>query len=1718
MIKTYLQASILCFLTCFNFIIGQVQTVDYKKTVDVDIFKSELNRQFKDYKIVEIDTKEILETVKKFNKAQNLHLKIDVNESWPMYIYPEQLLVSKMQITTATSGNLNTPLHVFPYSGNILNKESSTVRITFSEDMIYGYFSQKNGNNRFIEPLRYIIPGVSKSLYIVYNGQDVIFPEGTHCASHSLQKNKSIAKNNALPNSVGNCYELEISTASDFSMYTKYSSSVAALTAHNVGVMNNVQGNYDDEFADEIFFIIVEQWISDCSTCDPWSNSTDAGTLLSSFRTWGNGSVLLPHDVAQLWTNRDFDGSTIGIAYVGAICNSFRYQALQDFSSNANLKRVMVAHELGHNFDADHDASGAPFIMAPSVSNVAAWSPASINSIQNWYNGVSCMSLCPPPIPPAADFSANLTDICPGSTIQFFDESTASPTSWSWTFPGGTPGTSNLQNPLVTYNNIGLYNVSLTATNGIGSNSITKNGYINVSNSGSEVILIDDFSSGLTNWTVTNPDNSVTWETTSVPGSLGSQQVAWINNFDYSDGSGDFDGLNSGILDFSGRTNINLDLQYAYARYNAANSDIFRIKISTNGGATFPTTLFTGQENGTGNFATTPDQTSAFVPSDSEDWCDGITGPSCISLNLDSYIGETSIVIRFENQSDFGNNLYLDNILLYSSCQIIAPPAISFTSDVVSGCTPLVVQYQDLSTNGPTSWSWSFPGGTPAISTDQNPIVVYNTKGIYDATLSATNSAGTNTQTTSGYIEVLDVPISDFSFNIIDNTVFFTNNSTDGTFYTWNFGDNTNSGEVNPIHFYQEDGVYTVTLVAANVCGSNVFSSEVTISTLPVANFTQSNTSGCAPLTINFLDESSNNTDTYFWTFEGGTPSNSTLANPVIQYNSKGIYDVSLTVTNETGSNTILKENLVNVLSVPETNFTSSLTDLTVTFANQTIGGSTYLWDFGDTNTSTDINPVHTYSADGEYIVTLTASNSCGNFEIVKNVIISNAPIAGFIANSTNGCVPMTVNFSDNSSSNVDTWSWSFPGGTPSSSTLQNPVIVYNSAGVYDVSLIVTNEEGSDNLLLEDYISVNLGPTSDFSFTSNNLTYNFTNNAINGNMYLWDFGDTNTSTVLNPSHTYSSDGSYNVSLTVTNECGSNTSTKTIVVITPVTAGATSNLVSGCADLVVQFQDNSTNNSTSWNWSFPGGTPASSNAQNPLITYKNAGQYNVTLVASNAQFTDEVTLNNYISVSDVPISNFGFDLSLLQVIFDNNSVNGDTYFWDFGDNSTSTLENPLHNYAMEGIYTVMMIATNNCGNDTTILEVNVSALPTANFTSNVQAGCADLQVQFTDLSTSNTTSWEWEFEGGNPASSNMENPLVVYETAGVYDVTLIAKNEAGEDVFTLLDYIVVGETPSVNITQAINGNIVDFSANSSNADVYEWTIDGFPNKFFEQNPQIFFPADGTYSVVLKATNECGSTTKISSVTITAYPNANFSSSEKIGCAPLVVNYSDSSTDNPIAWNWLFQGGEPTTSNTETPEITYNIPGIYDVQLIVENAFGKDTVNSISYVEVSEKPTANFDFVITENVVNFTNTSIGEGNVTWDFGDDKTSEEINPLHVYSEAGTYIVTLTIDNGGNCIDVYTAEITITVISIEENEFFTFDLYPNPSSEFFILEIIIKESGLYNFEIINNLGQIVDKQVKPLYSGPNKFRFENDLTSGMYFVAVSYNNSKLFKKLIIEK
>jgi|GEM_PF-136024 len=686
------------------------------------------------------------------------------------------------------------------------------------------------------------------------------------------------------------------------------------------------------------------------------------------------------------------------------------------------------------------------------------------------------------------------------------------------------------------------------------------------------------------------------------------------------------------------------------------------------------------------------------------------------NLTWDFGDGDTSTEPDPQHQYH-GEGTYTVTLTVFGDCGVssfsqdvtIGPfsPLAGFGANTVSGCAPLTVAFTDQSFNGPTDWAWSFPGGDPATSTEQNPTVTYNTAGSYDVTLSVSNAAGTDELVSSNLINVNGSPVANFSTSVNGPIVQLTNASTGGGNATWDFGDGSTSTDASPSHTYSAAGTYTVLLTQTNACGTAVFSQDITIvDFLPTAAFNTNITSGCAPMTVVYSDQSGGQPVAWSWVFPGGNPVTSFEQNPIVTYDIPGTFNATLTVENAYGSAAITQPDLIVVNTSPTAEFTYSINGNEVSFTNNSTNANAYMWAFNDgTGTSsTEANPTYTFDEPGLYDVVLLAENSCGTATYMATITVGIlAPTAAFSIDQTQGCAPMTVHFADESTGTPSSWSWSFPGGNPATSTEQNPTVTYDAAGVYSATLTVTNALGTSEASQTDIISVGAAPLSAYFFTTNELNATFFNISENASSYTWDFGDGSTSTEFSPMHSYADTGTYVIVLTATNACGTATFTGEIYLAVNAPAAAfNASVTQGCVPFEVTFADQSAGTVTDWLWVFPGGDPATSTAQNPTVTYAAAGTYDVSLTASNAGGSNTATQAGFVVVGEAPVAGFSYnETDLHVVVFANQSQGGDSYFWDFGDGETSTEQNPVHTYSDWNVFgfEVTLIVTNACGTDT-----------------------------------------------------------------------------------------------------------------------------------------------------------------------------------------------------------------------------------------------------------------------------------------------------------------------------------------------------------------------------------------------------------------------------------
>jgi PKD repeat protein len=316
----------------------------------------------------------------------------------------------------------------------------------------------------------------------------------------------------------------------------------------------------------------------------------------------------------------------------------------------------------------------------------------------------------------------------------------------------------------------------------------------------------------------------------------------------------------------------------------------------------------------------------------------------------------------------------------------VRQPSAGFASPDLYSCAPSIVQFNDSSFDTDT-YLWDF--GDSSTSTNANPTHIYNTPGIYTVTLIASTNVGcTDTLIRPQYVTVLG-PITNFTATATEGCVpfhvDFTDQSQNAVDWNWNFGDGNSLQTTNSSNTYLDTGTFTVTLVTYDTAGCSSYyeyPQKVIVHPVPESAFTTPNSSGCMPYATNFI-KTSTGADSSLWIFGDGTTSTSWNASHI--YTTPGNFPVQLVSTNQFGCpDTATLTTPVQVLATPAPTFTPSATQgcspfqVHFTSATSWTQGASYLWEFGNGQTSTSQNPDIIFTDPGYYSVSLTVTNNNG--------------------------------------------------------------------------------------------------------------------------------------------------------------------------------------------------------------------------------------------------------------------------------------------------------------------------------------------------------------------------------------------------------------------------------------------------------------------------------------------------------------------------------------------------------------------------------------------------------------------------------------------------------------------------------------------------------------------------------------------------------------------
>ncbi len=352
------------------------------------------------YDLYTLDARAIDRYVKSTPESATFQLVLGEEYQWEIMLEENNLLSPDYQSFALTSQGkvevASTPTVTF--RGQLLSEGGGEVRLLLDGDQLQGFVTV-NDKKIYLENLSNLSSGASTSQFVLYS-EDAVKEEGELlCLAKQEQAYDKQIQDRVTDQAANGCEdqaELEIATLALFRRFNS-AGSQPAVNNEILGILNNVQANYN-QFS--IKFNVVEQVVSTCSSCDPWT-TTNPSSILREFTNWGSSGFSQRHDAGICF----FDGAgsgTVGVAWVGAICTSSRYSVCDKLRTSES-NRVLVAHEVGHNFSARHDASGSPFIMAPSVNTSSNWSSASTNAINNHISSRSCLSCVggggtPPPV------------------------------------------------------------------------------------------------------------------------------------------------------------------------------------------------------------------------------------------------------------------------------------------------------------------------------------------------------------------------------------------------------------------------------------------------------------------------------------------------------------------------------------------------------------------------------------------------------------------------------------------------------------------------------------------------------------------------------------------------------------------------------------------------------------------------------------------------------------------------------------------------------------------------------------------------------------------------------------------------------------------------------------------------------------------------------------------------------------------------------------------------------------------------------------------------------------------------------------------------------------------------------------------------------------------------------------------------------------------------
>ena len=651
------------------------------------------------------------------------------------------------------------------------------------------------------------------------------------------------------------------------------------------------------------------------------------------------------------------------------------------------------------------------------------------------------------------------------------------------------------------------------------------------------------------------------------------------------------------------------------------------------------------------------------------------------------------------------------------------------------------------------------------------------------------------------------------------------------------------------------------------------------------ASFTATKYAGCSPISVTFINNSTGTSPSDKYSWQLGNGNSSTNKDSVeTQFTIPQTYTVKLTVTDTlTGASSIDSAHII-VYTNPITSFTvsgtSGCTPLSETFTSTstTDSGSinSYYWSFDDGDSSSLPTVSHIFKNSGNYTITLivSATTGCsGTLTKTKYIDALLTPVAAYKRSKNYLCAVGDNVVFTNQSSGLQNPSYSWRFGDGDSSNIVPITHTYNSKGIFQDSLIVTNADGCADT------AISASPIYLSSFTSSfkaiglcaDANINFTNTSVPlPDTSVWHFGN---DIVGGKNATYQFDtaGVYKVELINTYGACADTVIQSDTVLTPVTLGGFSILDAPlCGGKTLLALKDTSSGSVAWQWSVQGisGTITTPTAQYQLPDNNN---YLVSLSVTKttgctASATDTVQLTvNPVTITTTTNNSISDSSGCagLTVNFSATPPNGiNTYSWNLGDGATSTDSATSHTYNNVGTYPIQLIYTTLDGcTDTIYTEIQTTSKPSPVFYTPTPQNCGS-KVYFYNTTTTPTTAWKWYFSDDTTAANTMQNAIHTFPDTGYYSVKFVAYNGACYDSVTYTDYIHI-LAPLLHIdTIEYTCNYPRDTANFVTSNAYatsQLTLnfgDSTSNAIFDTSVHSVthvYDSTGTYRAILTGTN-------------------------------------------------------------------------------------------------------------------------------------------------------------------------------------------------------------------------------------------------------------------------